>query len=282
MKPALKTKRCRQCGKDKVLSVFRARKERDVETRAISERYSTRCLVCLDKQRTRAARVAAATALKNDSKHCGRCEKIKPITEFYTTLSRTGQLRVSAYCKICMGDWQREKRASGTKRRREVTQIVDGKKACKECRVPYPATSEFFYVQRNYVGDLDPLCKFCRKGTSASFAASRGWAELIHQQIKHRHALRWDAATFDITVEWLKDKLAEQEGRCFWFRIPMVLTKGGTYDPRSVSPDRVDNAQGYTTDNVILVCQAANLARKDAAEDTFVIFLDELKETLNV
>lgn len=89
-----------------------------------------------------------------------------------------------------------------------------------------------------------------------------------------RHVVRWPDEVFDLTSSLLRGLHEKQRGRCYWFGVPFTYeVKSG---PTLISIDRLDNDQGYTSDNVVLACDAANRGRReyDAQQfDTFVALL---------
>ena len=46
---------------------------------------------------------------------------------------------------------------------------------------------------------------------------------------------------------------------------------------RLVTLDRINNARGYTKDNVVLVCKAANQARGSSTPDEFASFIADVR-----
>ena len=74
----------------------------------------------------------------------------------------------------------------------------------------------------------------------------------------------------DISIEDLKEVYNKQNGKCFWFNIPLdinsVLEKG---NPLSMSADRIDNNKGYNKQNIVICCRLANLGRQDYNFDSF-------------
>lgn len=86
--------------------------------------------------------------------------------------------------------------------------------------------------------------------------------------------------TFDLSVELLNRMLSDQDGRCGWFKVPLTLTRKS--GPTQVSLDRADNDRGYTADNVLLVCKAANLARNSDSEVEFEVFVDTLVDSIKL
>lgn len=76
---------------------------------------------------------------------------------------------------------------------------------------------------------------------------------------------------FDITLEDMRDIAARQDHRCaisgLAFDVGKSLT--GRRRPYAPSIDRIDNAEGYTMENVRLVASIVNLARGDFSDSEF-------------
>lgn len=69
------------------------------------------------------------------------------------------------------------------------------------------------------------------------------------------------------THESLQTLWEEQGGLCYWTRLPMIPARKAGH--MKVSMDRLDNARGYTRDNVVLTTWFANRARGTMTVDEF-------------
>lgn len=76
---------------------------------------------------------------------------------------------------------------------------------------------------------------------------------------------------FDLTREWLFERLRASNCRCEVTNIPFqTKTDTDAYRcPYSLSIDRIDNARGYTKDNVRLVLVALNIMLSEWGEEVF-------------
>ena len=79
-----------------------------------------------------------------------------------------------------------------------------------------------------------------------------------------------------ITEEWIMDQYKEQGGKCFWFNVPLVPSPKKKF-PQQPSLDRLDRSKGYTPDNVVITCYAANIGRNENDVDTFADFIQVLR-----
>ena len=82
----------------------------------------------------------------------------------------------------------------------------------------------------------------------------------------------------DITIDDLKQIYDTQDGKCFWFDIPLdinfILEKGNLL---SMSADRIDNNIGYTKDNIVICSRFANLGRQNCEFDKFKAIINHIK-----
>ena len=93
--------------------------------------------------------------------------------------------------------------------------------------------------------------------------------KIIHQA-KSRAKTR--GLPFDIDLPFIMGLMAECDYRCAQTGIPLQLRcprTGATQNPYSPSLDRIDNAKGYTRDNVQVVCFIFNQA-KSVFDDSVV------------
>jgi hypothetical protein len=87
----------------------------------------------------------------------------------------------------------------------------------------------------------------------------------------------------DLDLEYLEQLWQEQNGKCAFTGMPLVLRKHGRYDGRNdsiktASLDRIDSSKGYVKGNVQFVSAALNMAKQDMDDDTFRKGLRELFE----
>ncbi len=85
---------------------------------------------------------------------------------------------------------------------------------------------------------------------------------------------------FSITVEDMVEQWEEQEGRCYWFEVPMGAPEDHRHHPQTPSLDRVVPDHGYIYGNAVWACLAANVAKRDTDPDCWEEFLDLLKVCL--
>lgn len=117
---------------------------------------------------------------------------------------------------------------------------------CRDCRRSY-ATD---YNNRHEVKDRlrVRLARLRAEGPKITLQTS------LLRALKRRPTER-PANISDLMAMWLA-----QDGRCAVSGLPMTWYRGKAL-PTSVSIDRIDNARGYSRDNVRLICYAINTFR---------------------
>jgi hypothetical protein len=94
----------------------------------------------------------------------------------------------------------------------------------------------------------------------------RLWQNTLIHDSKHRKIEN------TLTVDDINEMFKNQNGLCYWFRIPLVPSSKGKH-PQQPSLDRLDRNKGYTKNNVVLCCYSANIGRNENDLETWVEFL---------
>jgi len=76
---------------------------------------------------------------------------------------------------------------------------------------------------------------------------------------------------FDLDFNYLITLYQSQHGKCAVTGLNFVLEKQGNYSRRPFAPslDRINNSEGYTKDNVRLVCTIVNLSLSEFGDKVF-------------
>lgn len=209
-------------------------------------------------------------------KTCNHCHKKKKLSEFYKFARSPDGHQHS--CKKCQLQWQKEKRdrtKSGEHQPKPKLQHPEGQKICTRCLVAKPATLKFFAKLTAGYLELMPTCKECDQHKKNRRRRDIGWARRLVEYARGRHKGH-TSEPFDLTAEFLETMYERQQGKCAWFGVRMTTEVGGD-QLRLITVDRQDCSRGYTQDNAVLVCKAANQARGNATPEEFVLLLDEVR-----
>lgn len=150
--------------------------------------------------------------------------------------------------------------------------------SCTKCGVEYPRTLENFITHKAAKDGMTTWCRQCYRDHNARWRKSQAWERRVLKAAYDRHVKRWPHVVFDITEGTLRGLVKEQDGRCYWFGVPFTYEVGSGLS--LVSIDRLNNDLGYTADNIVLVCDAANTARRDYSESEFKQFVCTLTDSL--
>lgn len=97
----------------------------------------------------------------------------------------------------------------------------------------------------------------------------RLWANFLINHSKKRNCEN------TLTVKDVLEIYSNQQGLCYWFKIPMKPSLIKKH-PQQPSLDRLDRNKGYTVDNVVLCCYAANIGRNETNVDIWSNFINLL------
>lgn len=84
---------------------------------------------------------------------------------------------------------------------------------------------------------------------------------------------------WNLTPEYLQALFDEQQGRCYYTGIPMVVKRRRVEEsavrvnPLRMSLDRIDSSKGYVIGNVVLCSAFANYAKTDMPSEEFISLL---------
>ena len=210
-------------------------------------------------------------------KQCNRCHQSRPRDEFY--VSRKEKDGLQRGCKPCLLLMQSEKRdriRRGLHAPKKKLVHPEGKKICTRCLETKMATLDFFEALATGDRGLMPECRPCRQAAKLRRVHSWTWAKRLISYVNGpRHTSR-TTDPFDLTPDFLEEMFSKQGGRCAWTGVTLT-TEVNSDRLRIATLDRLDNSRGYTKDNVVLVCKAANQARGDASPEEFVRFIDDVR-----
>jgi hypothetical protein len=162
-------------------------------------------------------------------------------------------------------------------------------KFCKKCN-EYKPISEFYSSQKTL------MCKFhvneigkVNKKKYRQDTKNKEKEKLKYQERKIRlwanfliHHSKNRSCENTLTSDDILEIFEKQNGLCHWFKIPMQPSLINKH-PQQPSIDRLDRTKGYTKDNVVLCCYAANIGRNETDLEVWSNFVDLLfnKRTTN-
>lgn len=143
------------------------------------------------------------------------------------------------------------------------------KRTCSKCQVPQDVGE--FRGNRT-------TCRSCHNNRRMTLRRTDPLRELCTNAEKRAREKGFD---FDVTPDYLRRVLANQDGRCYFFKVPLHIDGSAADSLYQVSLDRLDNARGYVRGNVALTCVAANLSRNKFTAEEFAQFCAALPAFLS-
>lgn len=83
----------------------------------------------------------------------------------------------------------------------------------------------------------------------------------------------------EINHEAVSEMFEAQEGRCYWFDIPLTPSRKKKHLAQP-SIDRLDSDVGYTRENCVLACYFANIGRRNTAVEVWISSVEKLRKSL--
>lgn len=156
---------------------------------------------------------------------------------------------------------------------------MDKHKLCKYCN-ELKSKDDFYISQRT------SRCKKCflelTKEYKRKKRKSTEFRKLESVKQKERRTRLWQNTLINdskrvkehnLTVDDINEMFKNQNGLCFWFKIPLVPSSKNKH-PQQPSLDRLDRNKGYYKDNVVLTCYSANIGRNESDLETWKKFIE--------
>lgn len=155
-------------------------------------------------------------------------------------------------------------------------------KYCKECNELKPL-SEFYTSQKSL------LCKYHHKlrgrNNKKKYRQNPKNVEKEKLKSQERKLRLWVNNLLNSTkrrncentlsVDEILEIYKNQNGLCYWFKVPLIPVLTNKH-PQQPSIDRLDRFKGYTKDNVVLSCYAANIGRNETDVELWKNFISIL------
>ena len=183
----------------------------------------------------------------------------------------TGKEKYNSICRECEQQQKEE----------HSKEWQDGKLLCHICG-EYKDSSEFqnhtYYTYRN---NKDKRCRKCKLEQNKQARENYSEDVKLQKVLQERWLGAKDRATtkgipFSISKEDLVELWNNQDGLCSISKIPMTfeLDKGRVFT--NVSLDQKNPGQGYTKDNIQLVCSAVNQLKSNWDMDTVLYICKQI------
>jgi hypothetical protein len=103
--------------------------------------------------------------------------------------------------------------------------------------------------------------------------------KVILSRCKQNHKKKSFIEEFNIDEDYLKKIFDEQNGLCYWSKIPISIDNVGLSELDSLSVDRLNCNLGYIIGDIVLTIKFVNLGRGNVSEDYFRNFIkNKVKE----
>lgn len=206
---------------------------------------------------------------------CPICERELPLNrENFKRIKdkSTGKEKYNSICKKC------EQQQKGEERSKEWK---DGKLLCHICG-EYKDPSEFqnhtYYAYRN---NKDKRCHKCKQEQNKEVRSNYSEETKLYKVLQERWFGARDRAAnkgipFTITKKDLLELWKQQNGLCSISKIPMTyeLDNGRVFT--NVSVDQKNPGQGYTKENIQLVCSAVNQLKSNWDMNTVIYICKQI------
>lgn len=225
-------------------------------------------------------------------KLCKGCGQFLPATTEHFSSNPMGRGGLHSQCKRCMHQRRQARRhanpektkaeaAYWSEQHRRKKGARDAKsyraqreaatdKMCSSCRQTL-SKKEFARSKAGTIDGLASWCNECVRTHRTQVRDVQEWANRLVEAARARHKQKKMAGIFDLDAEFLKELLLAQGGECFWFSVPLTLNRRSGLAQATL--DRLDPGVGYTRDNVVLACKAANLGRGAESAAAFSAFV---------
>lgn len=152
-------------------------------------------------------------------------------------------------------------------------------KTCNRCSKML--STKQFRTKRNYIHSVCKKCEDVGVQQYRTMTPNGIAAEIVRRK---KHECKKKNLAFDLTKEWVLEKLQTINWCCELTNLPMRSVKTSLdekyqgFDLDSISVDRVRHGQGYTKDNVRFVLNQVNLFRQNGSDDRMIEIARKLIE----
>lgn len=203
---------------------------------------------------------------------CTKCGNSFPKTREFFKRKKNPETGKEGYSCICRECEEQEKYEENWK---------DGKLKCFSCGEWLDPKYFDSHSQYKYRNHLDKRCKKCkliqnRKARQNYSDEQKLYKTLQARVLNAKTRAKNKNIPCTITKDYILDLWNKQEGLCAISKIPMTyeLDSGRVFT--NVSIDQIRYGEGYTEDNVQLVCSAVNQLKSDWDIDTVLYICKQI------
>ena len=183
-----------------------------------------------------------------NTKICNKCSEEKQLSEYGKC--EGGKYGLRAVCKICSNTIQSERRKNNLEKYATWARRYRDEK--KEKYNSYDSK-----YRKEYKKTID------------------GYASSLYTGAKSRAFKK--GLEFNLTSEWIKDKLREMKCSATGFDLTIVTSIDGRVNPLKPTLDRLDSTKGYTLENTRVTCWWWNVMKQDWSEETVINLIKKYK-----
>jgi hypothetical protein len=218
----------------------------------------------MDKQNKEDFRRSFSTENTFEFDSIKRKQKVKWTCDLGHTWIATLQDRIdsSSGCHICSGYVNQKKCEYNDDR----TQ-----KRCNNCNHMKDVAS--FRTRRRGGNWLNSVCRICEQNNVLHYRTMTPEGVVAEILRRKKHLCKKENLPFDLTKDYLLERLVKIDWKCELTRLPMRSVKSNIdekyqgFQLDSISLDRIKHDGGYTKDNVRFVLNQVNIFRSNGDDD---------------
>lgn len=205
-------------------------------------------------------------------KICSICGKEYPANRKF--FKRNSDDTLHDECRFCNEEEKEEKRKEEWK---------DGLLRCHICNEYLPIDNFGFSDHYPYRDNHDARCRKCRtkqnNDRKKKYSESESLNKILQMRfLAARNRSKKQNIPFNITKKYLKELWDKQNGVCAISGLKMTFDHCNGRTPTNVSIDQINHKNGYTVDNIQLVCMAVNQMKSDMAMEDLYKFCNAIIE----
>jgi len=185
---------------------------------------------------------------------CSKCAVDKSEEQFHWDRRR---VRRRPQCKVCHAVHQKEHKDRNKRKRESGELTVPTNKVCTICKED-KLIDQFCVATGSLTGHAT-ACRDCRSDANDEYVSTfNGYlnrllssSKISAKKRKKRKRRSDNSGHHTLTLEDIKTMWENQQGCCFYSGIPMVHKAHADW---RCSLERLDNSEGYTAENCVLIC----------------------------